>query len=127
MFPIFQQGIVQPWENLEGIRKNQRTILGKHTETITDIHPLENLDFEVRKLNVYSAISARWTLNRISTCIFLGKYEPTMLENAVLVCVCVCFSRGGIYFSVRESVFLGSLILFPSFSDRKMGEGPSQG
>ena len=50
MFPIFQQGIVQPWENLEGIRKNRRTILGTRTETITDIHPLENLDFEVRKI-----------------------------------------------------------------------------
>ena len=112
------------WGKLEGIRKNRR-ILRKRTEIITEMYPLENQDFEVRNLNIYSALSAMWTFNRISTCIFLGKNDPTMLEKTVLVCV--YFSRDDVYFSVREAVFLGSLIFFPSFPDRKMGEVPSQG
>ena len=112
------------WKAFEKIEEQYWEILRKHTEIITEIYPLENPDFEVRKLNVYSTMSAMWTLNRMSTCIFLGKNQPTMLEKAVLVYV--FFSRDDIYFSVREAVFLGNLI-FPSFSDRKMGEGPSQG
>ena len=113
------------WGKLEGIRKNRRISLRKRTEMITEMYPLENQDFEVRKLNIFSAMSAQWTFNRNSTSIFLGKNAPTMLEKAVLVCV--YFSRDDIYFSVREAVFLGSLSFFPSFPDRKMGEGTPQG
>ena len=113
------------WGKLEGIRKNRRISLRKRTEMITEMYPLENQDFEVRKLNIFSAMSAQWTFNRNSTSIFLGKNAPTMLEKAVLVCV--YFSRDDIYFSVRETVFLGSLMFFLHFLIEKWVRGPPRG
>ena len=63
-------------------------MLRKHAEISSEIYPLENLDFEFIELEIYSAVSAVWILNRMDPSIFLGKDEPTALENTILVGIC---------------------------------------